>query len=346
VRRPTGLLRQLDCLWDYFVSGGGGSGGVGPQGPPGADGDSAYEVAVANGFQGSETAWLASLKGDKGDPGQDGADSTVPGPKGDRGDVGPAGSPGSDGNDGQNGVDGADGASAYEVAVANGFVGTVGQWLASLVGAKGDKGDRGDTGLTGPAGSDGAAGSDGNDGAPGVDGKTVRSGSGAPAAGLGADGDFYIRTDTNAIYGPKTAGAWGSPTSLVGPQGIQGVPGNDGVRTASTAFGYSTGAGGTVTQATSKSTAVTLNKLTGEITMNAAALAAGAVVTFTLNNNQAAVGDQILTTHHSGGTIGPYLLNGRVTGAGVCSIAVRNTSAGSLSETIVIKFSVIKAVTA
>ena len=46
------------------------------------------------------------------------------------------------------------------------------------------------------------------------------------------------------------------------------------------------------------------------------------------------------------GTVGPYLINGRVTGAGTASIAVRNTSAGSLGEAIVIKFAVIKAVTA
>jgi hypothetical protein len=117
-------------------------------------------------------------------------------------------------------------------------------------------------------------------------------------------------------------------------------------RTGSTAFGYSAGAGGVVTQATSKATAVTLNKLTGEVTMNAAALAAGAIATFVLNNSQAAAGDMIVCSHHSGGTVGPYLINGRVTGAGACSVAVRNTSAASLSEAIVIKFSIIKAVVA
>lgn len=117
-------------------------------------------------------------------------------------------------------------------------------------------------------------------------------------------------------------------------------------RVAAHVLGYATGAGGTATQLTSKATAVTLNKLTGEITMNAAALAAAAVVTFVLNNSQAAVGDMVLCSHHSGGTIGPYLINGRVTGAGVCSIAVRNTSAGSLSEAVVIKFAIIRTATA
>ena len=78
--------------------------------------------------------------------------------------------------------------------------------------------------------------------------------------------------------------------------------------------------------------------------MNAAALAAGAIATFVLNNSTVSAGDQLVTSHHSGGTVGPYLINGRVTGNGACSIAVRNTSAGSLSEAVVIKFSVIKAV--
>lgn len=119
------------------------------------------------------------------------------------------------------------------------------------------------------------------------------------------------------------------------------------LRASPVAIGYGgTGAGGTVTQATSKATAVTLNKLTGEITMNAAALAAATVVTFVFNNSTVAAGDMIVTSHHSGGTIGVYLINARATGAGAASIAVRNTGASSLSEAIVIKFAVIKAVTA
>ena len=79
----------------------------------------------------------------------------TPGPEGPRGPEGPQGPPGADGQDGAPGADGADGASAYEVALANGFVGTEAEWLASLVGpegpagqdgAPGDKGDKGDKG--------------------------------------------------------------------------------------------------------------------------------------------------------------------------------------------------------
>lgn len=51
----------------------GAAGAKGADGLPGADGKSAYQIAVAQGFAGSETAWLASLKGEKGDKGDAGA---------------------------------------------------------------------------------------------------------------------------------------------------------------------------------------------------------------------------------------------------------------------------------
>lgn len=59
------------------------------------------------------------------------------------------------------------GNSAYEVAVANGFVGTEAAWLASLVGADGADGADGATGATGATGAAGADGADGADGSPG-----------------------------------------------------------------------------------------------------------------------------------------------------------------------------------
>lgn len=62
-------------------------------------------------------------------------------------------------------------------------------------------------------------------GGDGADGNTVLNGSGAPAGGTGANGDFYINTATYEIYGPKTAGAWGSPTALEGADGNDGADG-------------------------------------------------------------------------------------------------------------------------
>ena len=109
--------------------------------------------------------------------------------------------------------------------------------------------------------------------------------------------------------------------------------------------GYITGEGGTVTQATSKSTGVTLDKKCGRITLNGAALAAATTVSFTLTNSTIASTDLLVLNHVSAGTAGAYLLNAQA-GAGSASINVRNITAGSLSEAIVIGFAVIKAVTA
>ena len=109
--------------------------------------------------------------------------------------------------------------------------------------------------------------------------------------------------------------------------------------------GYITGDGGTVTQGTSKSTAVTLNKKCGTVTMHNAALAADAIVSFTLTNSTIAATDVVVLNHASAGTAGKYALNAQAA-AGSASINVTNISAGSLSEAIVIRFAVIKAVTA
>ena len=109
--------------------------------------------------------------------------------------------------------------------------------------------------------------------------------------------------------------------------------------------GYITGEGGTVTQATSKATAVTLSKKCGQITMNAASLAADTTVTFTLTNTSIVATDLLVLNHVSGGTAGSYLLNAQAA-AGSATINVRNVTAGALAEAIIIGFAVIKAVTA
>ncbi len=110
-------------------------------------------------------------------------------------------------------------------------------------------------------------------------------------------------------------------------------------------IGYATGAGGVVTQATSKATGVTLSKACGEITMNAAALAAATIVSFTLTNTTIAAKDVLIINHASGGTGGAYLINAQCA-AGSAVINVRNETAGSLSEAIVLRFVLVKAVTA
>lgn len=101
-------------------------------------------------------------------------------------------------------------------------------------------------------------------------------------------------------------------------------------------------AAATVTQASSKSTGVTLNRGSGQITMNNAALNTLTVASFVLTSSAIGAGDLLVLNHISGGTIGVYGLNARCA-AGSATIDVFNKTAGSLSEAIVIGFSVVKA---
>jgi hypothetical protein len=112
---------------------------------------------------------------------------------------------------------------------------------------------------------------------------------------------------------------------------------------SSQTLGYSTGAGGTVTQLTNKSTAVTLNRPTGAITMNGATLNANTTVSFTLTNSTISATDIIVLQHTSTGSSASYNLNA-FPGAGSAVISVRNVTAGNLGEAIVIRFAVIESV--
>ncbi len=120
----------------------------------GKDGKSAYQIAIENGFVGTETEWLESLKGIDGKDGINGKDGAD-------GEPGKDGIDGQNGADGQDGVNGSDGKSAYEIAVANGFTGTEAEWLESL------------KGIDGKDGADGLPGKDGEPGTNGTDGKSA-----------------------------------------------------------------------------------------------------------------------------------------------------------------------------
>lgn len=102
------------------------------------------------------------------------------------------------------------------------------------------------------------------------------------------------------------------------------------------------GAGGTITQATSKSTAVSLNKTCGKITMNAAALNAGVAVSFTFNNTKITANSNVIVQIGSGATAASYTVTVDNIQANSCRITVRNYTAGNLSEALVLHFSVLK----
>jgi len=169
-------------------------GAAGPSGDPGADGidgASAYEIALANGFVGTQSQWLASL-------------------------VGATGADGAAGADGADGAAGSDGASAYQIAVANGFVGTEAEWLDSLVGAQGSQGEQG------PAGNDGATGATGPAGAAGTDGSDGADGASAYQIAL-ANG--FVGTEADWLA--SLVGATGAD-GAAGADGADGAAGSDG----------------------------------------------------------------------------------------------------------------------
>ena len=106
---------------------------------------------MEHGYTGTEEQWLASLVGAKGEKGD----------KGDKGDKGADGGGGGSGEKGAKGDTGAAGKSAYDLAVQQGFGGTLDEWLASLKGADGAAGQAGAAGAAGAAGRDGRDGKDG-----------------------------------------------------------------------------------------------------------------------------------------------------------------------------------------
>lgn len=137
-------------------------------------------------------------------------------------------------------------------------------------------------------------------------------------------------------------------TSFTKPIGVayedQNIVGADRVYVDSE-LGYTAAAQGTVTQATDKSTAVTLNKSAGRITMNNAALNAATNVSFTLNNSFISSNDVLIVTLSGGiATAGTYNCWVNSMSAGSASITLRNISGGSLSEAVIINFALIHCV--
>ena len=144
----------------------------------------------------------------------------------------------------------------------------------------------------------------------------------------------------------------GSPaldiTSCTGSPSLTALTATGNIRITGTgSLGYSTGSGGAVTQLTSKTTGVTLNKSNGKITMEATtAIGIAASVVFTLTNSFIAVTDAVIANIATGGTANAYTVDVLTVAAGSVGLRVSNITAGILSEAVVVSFAIIKAVAA
>ena len=147
----------------------------------------------------------------------------------------------------------------------------------------------------------------------------------------------------NAVTLPKIVAAAANNTFLA--RSTSGAGDYEALVTTTTGLGFYTGAGGTVTQATSKATPFTLDKMCGQITTAADSLTHSTVVSATWTNSKIAATDVVIINHKSGGTVGAYTFNVSC-GAGTATLYIQNNqTAGSLSEALVLSFVVIKGVT-
>ena len=154
--------------------------------------------------------------------------------------------------------------------------------------------------------------------------------------GQDSNGDTYVQNNANATL---RIGANNAEYVRIDPANAQVV-----VKQPA-GLGYGTGAGGSVTQLTSKGTGVTLNKPCGQITMNAASLAANGVVSFFMTNSTVGSND-VVVANVIGAASG--LQNYQVwasPGTGGSYILLRNISAGALAETVTLNFVVVKGAT-
>lgn len=98
------------------------------------------------------------------------------------------------------------------------------QMVVDLQGPKGEKGAKGDTGATGAKGDKGATGATG---AKGADGATWLTGTAAPSASQGKDGDFFLNTSNFDVY-KRASGAWSKTGNIKGATGATGATGAKG----------------------------------------------------------------------------------------------------------------------
>lgn len=107
-------------------------------------------------------------------------------------------------------------------------------------------------------------------------------------------------------------------------------------------IGYGAGSGGTVTQATSKSTAVTLNKPSGLVTMHPESLGASSIALFQLSSSAITESRTVTVTviNNSVTNAAAYRLEVLSNFVGGAFLRLTNTSAGALGEALQFQFNV------
>lgn len=155
----------------------------------------------------------------------------------------------------------------------------------------------------------------------------------APALGTVASGNISACTSTNMVLTTPNIGA-ATGTSLTATGAI--------VSTGTAGVGYATGAGGTVTQGTSRTTGVTINKRCGAITMFSAAGSATAA-SFTVTNSTVGANDVIILNQASGTNLYDLLVTAVTAGSFNITFL---TTGGTATDAPVINFAVIDGVAA
>jgi hypothetical protein len=171
----------------------------------------------------------------------------------------------------------------------------------------------------------------------------------APLLGTPASGVITNCTGSPTLTAPLLGTpASGDITNCTGSPTLTALTATGNIRISGTgSLGYSTGSGGAVTQLTSKTTGVTLNKSNGKVTMEATtAIGIGASVVFALTNSFIAVTDAVIANIATGGTANAYTVDVLTVAAGGVGLRVTNISVGILSEAVVVSFAIIKAVAA
>jgi|LakMenE18May11ns_1017448.scaffolds.fasta_scaffold9916468_3 hypothetical protein len=154
---------------------------------------------------------------------------------------------------------------------------------------------------------------------------------------------------TGSIVSTKVAFTGGSINgTTLGASTPASVTGTDVLATQN--LGYTTGAGGTVTQLTSRTTGVTLNKICGQITLVASGISGHEADEFVLTNSTIGANDIVVVCIKSGAAAGTrkyYHTQVVEVTAGSCIISVGNMDNNSIgSESPVLSFAVIKGVIA